>query len=477
MTNVNMIKAEHGKPCVIDYEGNILIEPRIDVDTLFYPSNGLSIVGKGGKYGYINQSGKLVIPMKYKKAYPFAENGLAFVVCQNGLGGYMNKEGEFIIDPIYETGSLFRFGFAAVSRDNEYIYIYNNGSKAINNTFKYAGGFSDCGLAKVVGFDGKHALMDTTSLEVLSLKLGCELAGFKDGSRITKFRKNNREALINAAGEIITGYYEKIIISPYNRLHRFLRNGLWGYLDNQGNEVIPNIYKKASAFEAYKQYKVAAVESYHPLAKNNVVNLYINEKDEIVDSNLIEASKQHLIEKFPKVNRFKAQLALAIKKEEEKAKTYTQGGVKNRNEKQHNDEHKEKAQTGKNEPANDETNDEKNDDRQDIVNEVRFESKEEKYYEQFIDESNMGSLYEVSIFFRNMPIKKEIYDFLNDGLAAGIIVVDIKVNYARLLWPISDWEDPGDIENALYYLLDDVRLGEYKYTYVDSYYSTTSNIE
>lgn len=144
-------------------------------------------------------------------------------------------------------------------------------------------------------------------------------------------------------------------------------------------------------------------------------------------------------------------------------------------EKQHTDEYKEKAQTGKNDPANDEKYGEMNDDQQDIVNEEQFESEEEeKYYEQFFDESRMGRLYEVSIFFRNMPIKKEIYDFLNDGLEAGIMVLDIKVNYARLLWPIWDWEDPGDIENAMYYLLDDVRLGECKYEYVDSYYNTTS---
>ena len=93
MTNMNMIKAEQGKPCLIDYNGNICLNPRITVDTLSYPANGLAVVGKNGKYGYINESGRLVIPMTFKKAYPFAENGLAFVVCENGLGGYINKEG------------------------------------------------------------------------------------------------------------------------------------------------------------------------------------------------------------------------------------------------------------------------------------------------------------------------------------------------------------------------------------------------
>lgn len=514
MTNMNMIKAEQGKPCLIDYNGNICLNPRITVDTLSYPTNGLAVVGKNGKYGYINESGRLVIPMTFKKAYPFAENGLAFVVCENGLGGYINKEGKFVINPIYETGSLFRFGLAAVSSNGEYIYIYKNGSKAINHTFKYATALSHCGLAKVVGFDGQHSLMDTASLEVLKLKPGSTLEAFKDGTRVTKFSRNGKEALISAAGEIITGYYEKIIIYPYSRLHPFLRNGLWGYLDNRGKEVIPNIYKEASWFEEFKQYDVAAVKSYHPLAENNVVNLYINKKDEIIDSDEIEASKQHLHEKFSKVNRFHAQRALAVIKEtNEKEKTYIQGGVKNMNEEQQNN-YNENEQESINELTNDKHNEKTDDNHYDFTDDAQLQKtnddrvnaeneektpnqyvkkdeeddeeantnnddsseseEDEKYYEQFTTEDGRGWLYEVDIYFRNMPIRDEIYEFLMENLEGGIMIVDIKVNYARLLWPIDEMMDEGDIENAMYYILDDYRLGQYTTRIYDTYYATTS---
>src|SRR5699024_6981391 len=172
MKKENLIKAKYGKVCVVTNSGRIVIEPKVDVDSLYYPSHGLCQVEKNGNHGYINEAGELVIPFKYEKASPFSENGLAFVVCENGLGGYIDKDDQFVIDPIYDSGSTFKFGFAAVSINEEYKYIYNNGSKAINNTFKYAGGFSDCGLAKVVEFDGRHSLMDTTSQVVLNLKKG-----------------------------------------------------------------------------------------------------------------------------------------------------------------------------------------------------------------------------------------------------------------------------------------------------------------
>ena len=497
MTKIHMIKAEKGIPCVIDYDGNVLLKPQVDVDTLHYPTNGFAVVGKNGKYGYINQYGVLEIPMKYKKAYPFAENGLAFVVCENGLGGYINRYGRFEIDPIYEVGSLFRFGMAAVAKYGEYKYIYKNGNQAIRTTFKYASGFSDCGLAKVVLHNGQHALMDTTSLEVLSLKKGAELEPFKDGSRITKFRKNDREALINAAGDIITGFYDRIIISPHNRLHPFLRNGLWGYLDNQGNEVIPNIYLEASEFTEFKQHKVASVKSYHPLAENSTVHLIINEKDEIIDRNLIEQEKQLLNEKFSKVNRFKGQLALAVK--EERDKKHVLGGRKTLNEEQHRDEYDGNEQTDKDNQFNEDMDhkindvqrdseiaqqnevgnvkddigiDEEYEEQHNFEHDEQDDEDEEEYIAQFSDDFRLGEIYKVRIYFRNMPLKRDIDNLLSKELPEGIIVKDIKVNYAEILWPIEHWEDAADIENAMYYLLDDVRLGEYTYHYDGTYYRT-----
>lgn len=308
MKNEDRIESKDGNLCVIDNRGLIVIKPEIDIDALYYPNHGLCQVERDGKFGYIDEQGKLVIPFKYENAFPFSENGLAFVVCENGLGGYINKKDEFVIDPIYETGSAFRFGFAAVSKDGSYEYIYKNGMKAINHTFKYAGGFSECGLAKVVEFTGIHSLMDVTSLVVLELKKGCELAEFKDGIRLTKFTKNGREAMINAAGDIITGFYDHIIISPYARRHPFLKNGLWGYLDNTGKEVIPNIYKEVTPFT---ENKVARVKAFHPLAKNNEWEFYINVEDEIMDSKLIEGEQRNLSAGFSIVYPLKKCLALA----------------------------------------------------------------------------------------------------------------------------------------------------------------------
>jgi hypothetical protein len=36
--------------------------------------------------------------------------------------------------------------------------------------------------------------------------------------------------------------------------------------------------------------------------------------------------------------------------------------------------------------------------------------------------------------------------------------------------------DEGDIENAMYYILDDYRLGQYTTRSYDTYYATTSEV-
>src|SRR5690625_3617224 len=428
MKQVSWVEAVGGKVCLIDRNGNVLLEPQIEVDALSYPSNGISVVKKDGKYGYINARGELVIPFQYKKAYPFSENGLAFVIGDDGLGGYIDKTGEFIIDPIYETGTMFNFGFAAVSKNGEYKYIYNNGSKAINNTFKYAGGFSDCGLAKVVTFDGAHSLMDTMSRVVLQLKVGAELEEFKEGTRITKFCIDGKgEALINAAGQIITGFFEKVDISPYSNLHAFLRRGLWGYVNNEGEEIIPNIYKDVSP--CYDN-KVVKVKVLHPLSENEEVEIYINKKDEIVDYE----KNDKMEENFSYIDRFRKAVALAIKKE-------------TRENKQKDVDHSIDEESLK-----------------------RFDQMIAGMLEEYKDELDEGDdytenreigLYEIEIRFHDM-VRSAIIPFIQEEIIWDYKIIKLKDNYVKFLFLSEAADYPGFIEQVMHDVVHENNLGKYR---------------
>lgn len=299
-----------GKSCLINRDGEVIVEAERDVDKIYPSSNGLFKVMKDHRYGYIDADGRLVIPLKYQTADAFADNGLAYVTYPSGKGGYINKEGSLVIQARYDSGSSFKFGLAAVSENGEYIYINRKGQKVFNATFKYASGFAECGLAKTVSFDDVHGLVRPDSTIPLTLKKGCELFEFVGNSQVTKFRVNGKEALINTQGKIITGLnYDDIQLAADADWHPFVRNGWWGYLDNEGEHATPIIYQKTAELSPHN---AALIGAYYP-ETDSIGNLYILGKR---PTQITKQAKQAMLEKYAKFSPFENDVAFAIKKNE-----------------------------------------------------------------------------------------------------------------------------------------------------------------
>ncbi len=70
-------------------------------------TEGLMAYKVKGKYGFINEEGKVVIPCKYDIVLPFDKNGLALVV-RNGKKGYIDKQGTEVINVQYNS-SMYEF--------------------------------------------------------------------------------------------------------------------------------------------------------------------------------------------------------------------------------------------------------------------------------------------------------------------------------------------------------------------------------
>jgi hypothetical protein len=154
----------NGKLGFVDAIGRWVIKPQYKFTTRAHFSEfheGLIYVQqdvKDGKYGYIDQTGKLVIPFLYEYAHNFSE-GLAAVKF-NGKYGYIDKTGKWVIQPQFTGGGIFSEGLAAAGlEESKYGYIDITGKWVIQPQFYKAERFQKNGFA-IVGKTGTKYTYD-----------------------------------------------------------------------------------------------------------------------------------------------------------------------------------------------------------------------------------------------------------------------------------------------------------------------------
>lgn len=82
-------------------DGKILLHPQFD-EFYEFSEQGISVVKKAQKYGYVNRSGEIIVPPEWDEAYDFDHSNLA-IVQRNGLLGLINVSGEVVAEAIYEN--------------------------------------------------------------------------------------------------------------------------------------------------------------------------------------------------------------------------------------------------------------------------------------------------------------------------------------------------------------------------------------
>lgn len=122
----------------IDRSGALVIKPR-PFDAVSKFSDGLAQVqaggnlGQGGRLGFIDTSGKMVIQPHYEHAKHFSEG-----VCAVRIGekyGYIDKTGGVVIEPKFYNAEAFRDGLAAVWIDSRMGYIDKTGKYVWEPTY------------------------------------------------------------------------------------------------------------------------------------------------------------------------------------------------------------------------------------------------------------------------------------------------------------------------------------------------------
>jgi len=183
-------------------------------------NNEIQVIIENGKYGFVDNSGKLLIYPVYDYAAPFSE-GLALVCVDGKLGygrcGYINVKGEEVIPCQYSCGRSFSEGLAQVEIKigNERLngFINKKGEMAIPPSFHFAKSFFN-GIALVC--------IGTTWV-------------------------NGKYGAINKEGKIIIPLVYDYIEDECEGYFIIKKEKKWGVVNRNGVEVIPPIYEKISS--------------------------------------------------------------------------------------------------------------------------------------------------------------------------------------------------------------------------------------
>ncbi len=203
--------------------------------------------------GVIDESGKLIIPMKYRKIRYLGYDLFAVregfnswqIVDQNG-----NKK---VLRKAASVGD-FTEGYLAVNFDRGgTIYLDTTGKTALRTKAEYGEDFSD-GVASVM-IDQQWGLINKEGEFVLDFQFE-RLGPFKDGVAPVKDRRVNSRMpyfLINKQGELVSQAYSNINMMKDGLALCFVNGKGYGFLNSQGEEVVPTTYYKAG-YGSYSTY-------------------------------------------------------------------------------------------------------------------------------------------------------------------------------------------------------------------------------
>jgi hypothetical protein len=159
----------------IDKTGREVIPPKYEASG-YFSADGLASVRLNHKWGYIDRNGKEVIPFIYNEVMEF-ERGRALVV-HNGKMGVIDKAGKDIIPPVYERIHTFLEGLAAVAEStnpdktklsaSKLGYMDTTGKLVIPFRYDDAQGFHN-GLS-AVSINDKWGIINRSGLEIAPLK-------------------------------------------------------------------------------------------------------------------------------------------------------------------------------------------------------------------------------------------------------------------------------------------------------------------
>ena len=253
----------------IDTSGKLVIPYQFEDAGNF--TEGLAAVRKGERWGYINKNGDSIIRPIFKGAWAF-NYGVARVLTFDNKIGFIDKKGKWAIMPRYENASDFSEGLAIIETEKGFNYIDTDGNIVINGDFEQATNFND-GIAKVK-VNGKFVLSPKyqritiqkngfiicesgDKIQVKNIK--GENIALPKGIRTMYYQPNAILVATSTNPKLIDKKFKTLIDSTFEDISFLIdtfwtakKNGKIGIFSTKGNTILPCQFSQMYQFSENK---------------------------------------------------------------------------------------------------------------------------------------------------------------------------------------------------------------------------------
>jgi hypothetical protein len=235
------IALEGKKVGFINRKGEWVVKPTFDKVKNF--NSGIAVVLKSKRWFYINTKGEEVLTnVITDKIYDF-KNGVAFIK-QGDLIGLIDVSGKIIVKPKFLKIKKFQNGYAKVLENGKWGLIDLKGQYFVRPIYDAISNVYGGNITAKIG--ETHGLIIAGEFKAIE---GAEkIWDFSRNKNNTYAKKNDKVGFINSKGDwIIEPVYDKV---------RGFKNGLapvckakkWGYINEEGEVVIPLKFRDAELF-------------------------------------------------------------------------------------------------------------------------------------------------------------------------------------------------------------------------------------
>lgn len=199
-------------------KGNNMLVPYMYDDARRFEDCGLALVCVDEKYGLINTTGEIVLPLEYDyivlDKFSVEKPG---IIRKNGLEGFVDTKGKVIVPPQFERTFGFSEGVAACKRGNEWYTIDLTGKRLVDLHYDDALYYSE-GLLPVA------------------------ICDFGTDKEKVNAKRHYRWGFCDTNGnEVIPCQYDNVL--PFSEEYAAACfHGKWGYIDHLNRVMIPFQY-------------------------------------------------------------------------------------------------------------------------------------------------------------------------------------------------------------------------------------------